>query len=117
MLAAVLFALTGAMGAHWPKVGPDYKAPKTSVPDAFRQQADTGGTTVDPAVANWWATLNDPELTALIESAVKSNLDLKIATSRVIEARAARRITRAGLLPEVSSTNTVERLRSSIRTP
>ena len=38
--------------------------------------------------AAWWNDFNDPELNALIDRAVKSNLDLKIAVARVREARA-----------------------------
>jgi NodT family efflux transporter outer membrane factor (OMF) lipoprotein len=81
-------------------------APKVEVPAAFHSPAATG----EP-VAKWWTTLNDPELTSLEQRAVAANLDLKIAASRVLEARAARKATRADLLPSVSSNSTVERER------
>ena len=43
-------------------------------------------------LANWWTTLNDPELSGLIERAVAGNLDLKKAWAKVREARARRGI-------------------------
>jgi multidrug efflux system outer membrane protein len=111
---AVLFSVTSAIGASWPKVGPNYKPPKGEVPGSYHQQGTAGGTNTEAAVGEWWATLNDPELTALIDRAVRSNLDLKVASSRILEARAARRVTRADLLPTVSSSNTVQRVRGGL---
>src|SRR5216684_5675806 len=111
---ALSLMVGSAMGARWPKVGPNYHPPKTTVPDAYRQQPSTAGTNTDAALGNWWATLNDPELTSLIDRAIKSNLDLKVASSRVLEARAARRITRADLLPTVASSDSVQRVRGGL---
>lgn len=111
---AVLLALEPVFAASWPKVGPKYEPPKAAVPESFRQQAAAAGINPDAAVANWWTTLGDRELTALIERAVSANLDLKVATSRVLEARAARRVTRSDLLPSVSSSNNIERTRGGL---
>ncbi len=114
LLVTVLLALEAAMGASWPKVGPKYESPKATVPDSYHQQAGAAGTDTDAAVGSWWATLNDPELTALIDRVVRANLDLKIASSRILEARAARRITRADLLPTVESRDTIQRVRGGL---
>jgi NodT family efflux transporter outer membrane factor (OMF) lipoprotein len=111
---AVLLALEPVFAASWPKVGPKYEPPKAAVPESFHQQAAAAGINPDAAVANWWTTLGDPELTALIERAVSANLDLKVATSRVLEARAARRVTHSDLLPSVSSRNNIERTRGGL---
>src|SRR5713101_8283497 len=111
LLVTVSLALGSAMGASWPKVGPKYEPPKASVPDSYHQQAGAAGTNSDAAVGDWWTTLGDPELTALINRAVRANLDLKVASSRVLEARAARRITRADLLPSVASSDNIQRVR------
>jgi NodT family efflux transporter outer membrane factor (OMF) lipoprotein len=105
-----LLAAGTALGASVPKVGPKYQPPKAAVPDSFHQQAEAGSNN-GAAIGAWWTTLGDPELTALVERAVKANLDLKIASSRVLEARAARRITRADLLPSIASSNTIQRVR------
>jgi len=114
LLVALSLTLDAAMGASWPKVGPKYQAPQTAVPDSYNQQAGAAGTNTDPAVGKWWTTLNDAELTALIERAVRANLDLRIASSRILEARAARRVTRADLLPTVESRNTIQRVRGGL---
>jgi multidrug efflux system outer membrane protein len=113
LFASLLLNATAAIGANWPKVGPKYEPPKADVPDAYHQQ-NVAGVNADPAVASWWSTLNDPELNSLIERAIRANLDLKIASSRVLESRAARRVTRADLLPSIQSVNTFQRVRGGL---
>jgi outer membrane protein TolC len=46
-----------------------------------------GGAAMEPPNGKWWAALGDSQLTALIERAVTANLDVKTASSRLIEAR------------------------------
>ncbi|PYT16735.1 MAG: NodT protein [Acidobacteria bacterium] len=113
LFATILLALETTMGASWPKVGPNYQPPKANVPNSYHQQAGAG-TNTDAAVGHWWTTLNDAELTALIDRAIRANLDLKIASSRILEARAARRITRADLLPAIESRDTIQRVRGGL---
>ena len=72
-----------------------------TTPAQFHSQAP--GATADPAVEQWWSGFHDPELNSLIERAVRANLDLKIAASRLLEARAARGVARAGLLPSLQT--------------
>jgi NodT family efflux transporter outer membrane factor (OMF) lipoprotein len=113
---AILFSAATAAAASWPKVGPNYEPPRAAVPGSYHQQAGASGTTTDPALGTWWAAFNDSELTALIGRAVRANLDLKIAYSRILEARAARRVTRADFLPTVASSNMIERVRGGLTT-
>jgi NodT family efflux transporter outer membrane factor (OMF) lipoprotein len=108
---AVLSFAGIALGANWPKVGPKYEPPKATMPDSYTQ---TAGVTTDATVGAWWTTLNDFELSSLIDRAVRANLDLKVASSRVLEARAARRVTRADLLPSVESVNNIQRVRGGL---
>ena len=111
----VLFVLTGtAAAAGWPKVGPDYRPPQVDVPGSYQQLNEVKDANSETAVVTWWMALNDSELSALIGRAVKANLDLKIASLRLLEARAARRVTRADLLPSVEATGTVERVRGGL---
>jgi outer membrane protein, multidrug efflux system len=84
------------------------------VPPVFQQQKNTPGTSADPALSQWWSTLNDAELDSLIARAVQGNLDVKIAASRVLEARASRRISRADLLPSIESGNSLKRVRGGL---
>jgi NodT family efflux transporter outer membrane factor (OMF) lipoprotein len=54
-------------------------------------------------LAAWWTTLNDSQLSGLIERAVAGNLDLKQARARVREARARRGIAAADLFPTLDA--------------
>jgi len=56
-----------------------------------------------PPPANWWATLNDPKLTSLVERGCKGNLSISMAKSRIREARAMRSIAVGSLLPSVAT--------------
>jgi len=83
-------------------VGPDYKRPDTGTPDTWR----FSGTKVsEENIANkdWWTLFNDPELTKLIDVALKQNKDLKIATARVEQARANLANSKANQLPQVNA--------------
>ncbi|MBZ5623104.1 MAG: efflux transporter outer membrane subunit [Acidobacteriia bacterium] len=113
-MLVTLLALAAAHGATLPKAGPNYRPPKTSVPPAYEQQGGATGTTTGPALSGWWTTLNDAELTVLIERAAGRNLDLKVAASRILEARAARRISRSALLPNVVSSSNLDRVRGGL---
>jgi len=110
--ASILFS-AAALGVSWPKVGPKYEPPTAATPDSYQQQREAGANT-DPAVSRWWSTLNDAELNSLIDRAIRANLDLKVASSRVLEARAARRVTRADLLPSIQSVNTIQHVRGGL---
>ena len=97
-------------------VGPDYVRPDTSVSITWHTQLKDGLATdeIDPkTLAAWWSTLNDPELSSLIDRAVAGNLDLKKAGSRVREARARRGLAKADLFPTLDATGNANRSRSS----
>jgi NodT family efflux transporter outer membrane factor (OMF) lipoprotein len=51
----------------------------------------------------WWKSLNDPELDSLVERAVKSNLDLEIALTRLQQARTYESVVVGHALPEVDA--------------
>lgn len=78
--------------------GPNYKAPKTSVASAFENGTQTNFSNAETAVA-WWHGFNDTRLDQLVERAIASNHDLRIATANVREARALRREAQFDLLP------------------
>jgi NodT family efflux transporter outer membrane factor (OMF) lipoprotein len=54
------------------------------------------------AEASWWKALNDPELDTLMQRAVTSNLDVKVASAHVREARAQLAYAAGGQLPQVN---------------
>jgi outer membrane protein, multidrug efflux system len=87
-------------------------ASSSSLPAQFHSQA--AGASADPAVEQWWSTFHDPQLDSLIGRAVRANLDLKMAASRLLEARAARGVARAGLLPSVETSESPQRVRGGL---
>ena len=91
-------------------VGPDYRPPTASAPTAWHevstsQPADHPSEPSDRSadLAAWWTTLSDPVLDSLVERALESNLDLRIAGARVTEARAARGVIAADLWPQLGA--------------
>lgn len=96
------------------EVGPNYRAPQLQVESGYSVEATTPTTlpaTTRPSVLlqtplteqRWWSTLNDSVLNDLIDRAVKSNLDVRIAQSRVREARAELAYATGGQLPRLNA--------------
>ena len=79
-------------------VGPDFKEPVVEAPEAYR----TGVMPADAANdLKWWALFDDPLLYDLVVTALENNRDLKIAVSRIEQARAVLGFTRADQYPRV----------------
>jgi NodT family efflux transporter outer membrane factor (OMF) lipoprotein len=98
-------------------VGPTYRPPASKGLQQWSPALAGGETTNSGSVAFWWKNFNDPELSSLIERAVASNLDFKIATARVREARAQYRETEADLWPTVGTSASYERQLQSMNQP
>jgi len=88
------------------KVGPNYKKPVLSNPDAFLNDSLKGDTVVYDSIYNdslmnlvWWELFEDSTLQGLIKKAVANNKDYLIAISRIEEARASLGYTKADLYP------------------
>lgn len=95
-LSLCLFIATGCV------LGPDYQRPDVVEPAAFRGE-ETGASAKSIADVQWSSIATDPVLQDLIHTALANNLDLRIATARVEEARARYGIARSFLLPEVGA--------------
>jgi multidrug efflux system outer membrane protein len=77
-------------------VGPDFKQPVVATPESYR--LDT--MPVDTAEElKWWELFDDPVLYTLVSTALENNRDLKIAISRIEQARAFLGFTRADQYP------------------
>jgi NodT family efflux transporter outer membrane factor (OMF) lipoprotein len=86
-------------------VGPDFVRPKAPVPEQW-QEADSAAVTRKPAEQiRWWEVFDDPVLGKLVETAVESNYNLKIAGLRVLEARAQLGIAVGNLYPQLQQAN------------
>ncbi len=110
-LAVILFIFTGCA-----VVGPDYVKKEPDSPEQWHTKLEgglTAGQLSPELLANWWTTFNDPELAGLEKRAVRGNLDIKNAKARIIEARARREISRAGLFPTLDASASATDHRSS----
>ncbi len=86
-------------------VGPSYHSPVADVPQNWGAGAPAGAA----STALWWHGFNDPELTSLAERALKGNLDVQIAESRLRQARAARRVAAGGFWPAITASGSAQR--------
>lgn len=66
-------------------VGPDYKPPAQAVPAGFA--GDAGAAQSGADLERWWTGFDDPTLDMLVARALRDNLDLQTAVSRIREAR------------------------------
>lgn len=84
-------------------VGPNYHPQETRMPDQWTGPTDkmTVAAEKQAELVHWWTTFNDPLLTSLVEQAVQSNLDLKLAAARLQQARANYGIAVADQWPQV----------------
>lgn len=94
-------------------VGPDYREPALAVPGAWKE-AQQHGVVARPAdLTRWWTAFDDPLLNSLVEQAVESNLDLRVAGARIREARALRAAVGAGAWPNLDVSGSYSRNRTS----
>ncbi len=106
--AMILLAIGGC------NVGPDYQPPQVKVAGSYFAASSggaAGSSTSRPTqiseqaarVTQWWALFNNPTLNSLIDEALESNLDLRLAQARVREARALRAVASGGEYPTISA--------------
>jgi NodT family efflux transporter outer membrane factor (OMF) lipoprotein len=78
----------------------------------------TNGLTNSASTAStWWKSFNDSELDSLIQRAVRSNLDLRVAEARLRQARAVRERSAADLMPAVDASASYARQLQSENQP
>jgi multidrug efflux system outer membrane protein len=101
-----LLSITGCL------VGPDYKPYDMETPEkwSYVQQYLTD---TEPNFVGWWKQFEDPMLVSLVERAMKSNLNLKTAQSRIRQARAGLWFSEGGLWPSVDAAASQSRRRAS----
>jgi len=83
--------------------------PETALPADYPARPDAEVA----ALANerWWTLIDDPDLPALVDTALRNNRDLRRAVARIDEADALLRLNGAALLPQVNVESGVARSR------
>ncbi len=79
-------------------VGPNYKRPVIDAPANFRNAQPSTNTLAD---VQWWELYKDETLNSLIRTALTNNYDLRIASTRVEQARAIAGQAKAQFVPRV----------------
>ena len=107
MTSLYLFIMNGCA------LGPDYERPLVDEPEGYRMAPDSDREERSLADIEWWELFQDPNLQALIKKALSENKDLRIAVSRVREARAQLGVTRADQFPAIDGNASVQRNQTS----
>lgn len=95
----LLFALALLLSAC--AIGPDYRRPDSATPPAQYRATTALQNEKSIADVSWAQLFGDPELVAVIQQALTTNLDLLSAVARVEEFRARQHITRAAFGPDI----------------
>jgi multidrug efflux system outer membrane protein len=106
MAAATLVGVLAACA-----VGPNYKPPDEVVPAQYAGTSGagtagsvaTGAAQTDVALARWWTGFDDPTLDDLVARALRDNLDVQAAASRMREARQQEIVAGAAAWPSLSA--------------
>jgi outer membrane protein, multidrug efflux system len=96
LLAPVAAAVLAACAA-----GPNYQPPETPSAPKFDRLEATYST--EQSVADFWQNFDDATLDKLVDTALHANYDVRIALSRVAEARALRRDVAFDLAPSITA--------------
>jgi outer membrane protein, multidrug efflux system len=99
LIALALVLLTGCA------VGPKYKRPAVSTPEAYRGLAPDAGQQTSASLADekWWTVFQDQQLQELIRTALAQNYDVRIAATRILQGQAILGITRADQYPTIAA--------------
>jgi len=100
-------------------VGPDYHRPAAEVPPTWQpmapwHQAVPSDTKLK---GNWWEMFQDPDLNPLVEKALVSNQNLRVAAARLEQARDQLTVARSALFPAVELSSSALRAKQSANRP
>src|SRR5262245_54452810 len=82
------------------KVGPNYERPPVPLAPAWIDAADPRVRSEPADYSAWWAVFGDPVLDDLVRIAYEQNVNLRVAGTRVLQARAQRAIAVGTLFPQ-----------------
>lgn len=91
------------------KVGPSYTRPELAAPATFLNAATASAENQSVANVKWFDLFKDPVLSGLIQKGIDNNYDLKIALTRLDQAKAILGITKANWYPSLGYSATINR--------
>jgi multidrug efflux system outer membrane protein len=97
-LSPLLAALLAACA-----VGPDYERPTPQTQASFANVAGSDEFQQAQPVVAFWTVFDDAQLSAIVEQALRSNHDLRIALANLNQARALRREAKFDYLPTITA--------------
>lgn len=118
LMACTLITCTLISGCAM--VGPDYTGHAPDSPEKWQADMDKGLEPDEPdqdQLSRWWDLFQDKTLSDLEKRAVKGNLDLKTAFSRLSQARISRGLSRSDLFPTLDGGGQFQRQRTSESRP
>jgi multidrug efflux system outer membrane protein len=100
-------------------VGPDYRRPPAEVPPSWQPEAPWHEAAPEDAAlkGNWWELFQDPQLNPLVAQALADNQNLRVAASRLEQARDQLTIARSALFPEIELSSSASRSKNSANRP
>ena len=99
-------------------VGPNYKRPNISLPEQYLgTPLNSSNDNSKADIAIWWQSFNDPQLTRYVTLALKQNLDLTQAYTRVTQAQAGLSAANASLQPIGTVGAQAAKVYQSVETP
>lgn len=87
------------------RVGPNYGPPPVPVAPAWIDAANPAVKSVPADYRAWWTVFGDPILDELVATAYAQNINLRVASNRVMEAQALRAIVAGTLFPQSQKVN------------
>ncbi len=110
------FALVTILLSACAAVGPNYSKVDPAAQEEWYADMEQGLEATElqeSQLATWWNVFEDPLLSSLQQRAIRENLDLKAAFSRLQQARISRGLSRADYFPELSAKGYIQRQRES----
>lgn len=84
-------------------LGPDYHEPQLNAPQAWSSKdGNTTNSSESMPDMAWWHKFNDPQLNALVESALVNNNNLQVAMGNMLQAQASLKKVQMSWVPTVS---------------
>ncbi len=82
-------------------VGPNYKSPEVAVADEWQQKLPEETKVLQENESQWWKKFNDANLDEVMSLTLENNFDIRMAQSRVLQAKYLRGAANADLWPSL----------------